>query len=162
MAPALELTAREQRVGLLVLERGELEPEEEELRVDRCALLGEPRDEGPTRGVVHVGREPQMRVVDRAREDRLDPLALLDRRAQIGGAQLRDASVVPLTKGRRCGLGLLDVLLDAWIVATRVEVGEVPHDLFRTCHFRRRHDARRYLSRGRRRSPTRAIIASSS
>src|SRR6185295_18845411 len=74
VTPALELTACEQRVGLFVLERAELEPEEEELRVDCCALLGESRDKGPTRGVVHVGREPQMRVIDRAREGRLDPL----------------------------------------------------------------------------------------
>ena len=36
--PVLELVAREQGFGLLVLERRELEPEEEKLRIDRRAF----------------------------------------------------------------------------------------------------------------------------
>ncbi len=99
------------------VERRELEPEEEELRVDRRALLRQARDERAALRVGHVRREPEVRVVDRARERRLDPLALLDRLSQIAGAQLRDAAVVPLAEGGRRRLGLLDVLLDAWVVA---------------------------------------------
>ncbi len=117
VAPALELVAREERLGLVVLERRELEPEEEELRVDRRALLRQARDERAALRVGHVRREPEVRVVDRARERRLDPLALLDRVAQLARAQLGDASVVPLAERRRRRLGLLDVLLDAWVVA---------------------------------------------
>ncbi len=101
----------------VVRERRELEPEEEELRVDRRALLRQARHERSALRVGHVRREPEVRVVDRARERRLDPLALLDRVAQLAGAQLRDATVVPLAERSRRRLGLLDVLLDAWVVA---------------------------------------------
>ena len=80
-APALERLVREERVGGSVVEVGDLEPEEQELRVERGALLGQPRDERSARRVGHVRREPEMGVVDRAREDRLDPLALVDRLA---------------------------------------------------------------------------------
>ena len=117
VAPALELVTRDERVGLVVLERSELEPEEEELGVDRRALLGEARDERTALRVGHIRREPEVRVVDRTRERRLDPFALLDRVSQVGRAQLGDASVVPLTKrGGRC-LGCFDIALDAWVVA---------------------------------------------
>ena len=90
VVPALELVARGQRVGLFVLERGDLESEEQELRIDGRALLRQARDERSPRRFVLVGRVPEVRVVDRARERRLDPLALLDRLAQLAGAQLRD------------------------------------------------------------------------
>ena len=87
------------------VERRELEPEEEELRVDRRALLRQARHERSALRVGHVRREPEVRVVDRARERRLDPLALLDRLAQIAGAQLRDAAVVLLAERGRRSLG---------------------------------------------------------
>ena len=57
-----------------------------------------------------------MRVVDRAREGRLDPLALRDRVAQLARAQLRDMSVVALAERGRRGFGLLDVSFDARVV----------------------------------------------
>ena len=53
----------------------------------------------------------------RAARAALDPLALLDRLAQVARAQLRDAAVVLLAEGRRCGFRLLDVVLDAWVGA---------------------------------------------
>ena len=117
VAPVLELVARDERVSLVVVERRELEPEEEELGVDRGALLRQTGDEGSALRVGHVRREPEVRVVDRARERRLDPLALLDSLAQVARAQLRDPSVVLLAEGSRCSLRLLDVVLDAWVVA---------------------------------------------
>ena len=101
------------------VERRELEPEEEELRVDRGTLLRQPGHERAALRVGHVRREPEVRVVDRARERRLDPLALLDRLSQLAGAELRDMPVVPLTELGCRLLGLLDVVRDAWVVACR-------------------------------------------
>ena len=49
VAPALERAARDQGVRLLVLERRQLEAEEQELRVDRGALLRQLRDERAAR-----------------------------------------------------------------------------------------------------------------
>jgi hypothetical protein len=81
VAPAFELVAPDQRLGLVVLECRDLEPEEQELRVDHRPLLREAGDKRAALGVVHVGREPKVRVIDGAREGRLDALALLDRLA---------------------------------------------------------------------------------
>ena len=99
----------------------------------------EARNERSAPRVVHVRREPEVRVVDGARERRLDPLALLDRLAQLGRAQLGDAAVVALAERRGSGLRLLDVLLDAWVVTAVVEVGEVPRDILRTRQLSGRH-----------------------
>ena len=100
VVPALERRVGEERLGGRVVEVGELEPEEEELRPERCALLRQARDEG-TRGASAVSVAYQVRVVDRPREHGLDPLALLDRLGELGRAQLGDLAVVPLPERRR-------------------------------------------------------------
>ncbi len=159
--PPLEHRVGQQGVGRGVVEVGELEPEEQKLRVQCSALFGQPCQERSARRVGHVRREPEMGVVDRASEDRLDPLALVDRLDELGSAQLGDPAVVPLPERRCGGIRLLHVLLDAWIVTALVQVGEVPRDVFRTCQLCRRHVAGRYLREGSSRSPMRRTMSSS-
>ena len=120
MLPPLERRVGQQSVGCGVVEVGELEPEEQKLRVQCSALLGQPCQERSARRVGHVRREPEMGEVDRASEDRLDPLALVDRLDELGSAQLGDPAVVPLPERRCGGIRLLHVLFDAWIQRSSV------------------------------------------
>ena len=59
--------------------------------------------------------------------------------ASAAAIELRDLAVVALAE--RCGrlLGLADVLLERRVVGARVEIREVPRDLFRTGQLDRRH-----------------------
>ena len=127
----------------------------------RGTLLGQAGQERSARRVGHVRREPEMREVDRASEDRLDPLALVDRLDELGRAQLGDPAVVPLPERRCGGSASCDVLLDAWVVTALVQVGEVPRDVLCTRQLCGRHVAGRYLREGSSRSPIRATISSS-
>ncbi len=139
VAPALELRAREMRLGRSVVEVGDLQTEEEQLRVERCALLRDSGNERAARRVGHVRCEVEMGEVADASEDLLDPLALCDRRGQLGRAQLRDLAVVRLAKGGGGLFRLLDVSFQSWIVTALVEVGEVPRNVFCTGQFCSRH-----------------------
>ena len=109
MAPVIELGPFQKRFGRFVVQLGDLEPEEEELGVERRALLGDARDECSTRRVGHVGGEMEMGEVRDAGEDGLDPLALLDGFRQLGRTQLGDLAVVPIAKRGRCLVRLVDV-----------------------------------------------------
>ncbi len=80
-----------------------------------------------------------VRVVERTRGDRLDPLALVDRLGELRRRQGRDLVVVAVAEDGCGRFGLGEIDLDARVVAGGVEVGEVPRDLFGTglldgCH----------------------------
>ena len=102
---------------MLVVDRGPLEAEEEELRLEAGGLLAELRDERAAGGVGHVRGEAHVRVVEGARRDRLDPLVLGDRVRELGRRQGRDLAVGAVAERGRRGLGLCEVALDAWVVA---------------------------------------------
>ena len=107
----------EQRRGRLVVDRGPLEAEEEQLGLEARGLLAQLRDERAAGGVGHVGGEAHVRVVEGARRDRLDPLVLVDRVGELGRRQGRDLAVVAVAEGAVGCLGLCEVALDAWVVA---------------------------------------------
>ncbi len=115
--PVVERRIGESRRGRPVLDRGPLEPEEEKLRLEARGLLAEPGDEGAAGRVRHVGRELEVREVEGAGGDRLDPLALVDRGGELGGGELGHLPVVALAERGRGRLGLGEVALDARVVA---------------------------------------------
>ena len=88
MAPVVERRIGEELVRRPVLDRGPLESEEEKLRLEAGTLLTQLRDEGATGGVGHVGGEVHVRVVEGARRDRLDPLALVDRLGELAAERV--------------------------------------------------------------------------
>ena len=126
----IERRVGEERVGRAVLDRRPLEPEEEELRLEGRALLPQLRDECAAGGLGHVGREKHVRVVESARCDRLDPLALVNRLGELGGGEGCDLAVVAVAEGSRCGFGLGEVGFDLGIINGGVEAGEVPGNVF--------------------------------
>ena len=130
MAPAVERRIGEQLVRRPVVDRGPLEAEEEKLRLEAGTLLTQLRDEGATGGVGHVGGEVHVRVVEGARRDRLDPLALVDRLGEVARREGRDLAVVAVAERRCSCLGLGEIGLDARVVAGGVEIREVPRNLF--------------------------------
>ena len=143
----IERRVGEERVGRAVLDRRPLEPEEEELRLEGRALLPQFRNECAAGGLGHVGREKHVRVVESARCDRLDPLALVNRLGELGGGEGCDLAVVAVAEGRRCGFGLGEVGFDLGIINGGVEAGEVPGNVFGTglldgCHAWRLDDRR--------------------
>ena len=111
VAPVVERRVGEQLLGRLVLDRGPLEPEEEELRLEARTLLTELCHERTARLVGHVRGEVHVREVESARRDRFDPLALVDRRGEVGRGEARDVAVVPVAEGRGGNLGLGEVAL---------------------------------------------------
>ena len=119
MRPAFERLVREELLGDVVVELGELEREEEEL------CLGAPasgqRARAAPRGASAMSVANHRWAVDRAREDGLDPLALLDRLREPGRVQLGHLVVVVASARRR--LGLQVVRFESWVVTALVEVG---------------------------------------
>ena len=139
MIPLLELGGGEERLGGLVLEVGDLQAEEEELRLESRSLLGQPRDERAASGVGHVRRELEVGEVACARDERLDSLQLCNRLGELGGGEPGDLPVVALPEGGTCVFGLLDVSFEPWVAGSLVQVGEVPRDLLRSRDLRGRH-----------------------
>ena len=139
VAPVVERRVREEQLGRPVLDRGPLEPEEEELglearrpsrRASRRARRGRGRP-CSWRSSCARSRGRASRSTRSARARRSRPRA----RPRRGSRPCRSSG-----HGRRCGrFGFRDVTLDARVVAGGVEVGEVPRDLFGTglldgCH----------------------------
>ena len=139
VAPVVERGVGEERVGDLVRRCGPFEREEEELRLECGGLLAEPRDERTAGGFGHVRGEHEVRVGQRPDGRRLDPLVLGDRVREARRVELRHLPVVALAERRGVGLGLRDLVVDARVVDSLVEVGEVPRNLFRAGDLGRRH-----------------------
>ena len=148
VGPPLELGGGEQRLGVVVVELGQLEGEEQELGAERRLLLGQLRDEGAARRIRHIGGEVEVRVVGGAVEDLVYPLALGDRVAERCGVQLGDLAAIPVAEGGGALLRLPQVTLERGIVGTCIEIGQVPRDLLRPGHLDRRHVAAAYRSAG--------------
>ena len=117
VTPVVEGGILEQRRCGLVVDRGPLEAEEEELRLEARRLLAELRDERATGGIGHVRGEGHVRVVEGARRHGLDPLVLRDRVGELRRRQGRDLAVGAIAEGGRGGFSLCEVALDAWVVA---------------------------------------------
>ena len=92
--------------AIVVVDRGPLEREEEELGLERRRLLLQPRDERAARRVGHVRREDEVRVGQRPDDRGLDPLVLRDRLGERRGVELRDLPVVALAERGGVCLGL--------------------------------------------------------
>ncbi len=129
----------EQLVRAGVVQGGPLEPEEEELGLERSRALLQLREQRSARGVGHVRREAKVRVGQPAVEGRLDALALRNRVRELGRVELADRAVIARAERLGRGLGAGDLLLELGIVGPFVQIGEVPRDLFRAGQLCRRH-----------------------
>jgi hypothetical protein len=132
----------QQRLGRVVLDGRPLEPEEQQLRVERSGLLTEARDERAAGRVGHVRREVEVRERERADEGGLDALELRDRLGEGRGVEPGDDAVVALAERGGVGLGLCDLLVDPGIVDAGEQVGEVPRDVLGSGQLGRRHGGR--------------------
>ncbi len=147
VAARVEAVGAEQLVGALVVDRGPLEVEEEELRLDRGRLLADPRDERAVRRVDRVDGEAQVRVVARAGDELGDRLELGHRLGEPGAVEPGDVSRVAPGERRRplVGLGQHAVgPLGALAVDQRVEV---PRDVLHIDHAHLRNVTRRCAER---------------
>ena len=103
-------------------------------------LLPQARDERAACGVGHVGREDEVRVGQRPDDRGLDPLVLGDR---LGEARRRRASAtLPWYRSRKAAASTsacADDRVDARVVDSLEEIGQVPRDLFRPGDLGRRH-----------------------
>ena len=101
---------------MLVAERRPLELEEEELGLDRRALLLHALHEGADRGVGGVDAEAKHRVVAGTRGELGDRLQLVHRRDERGRFELLDAAGVCLGELLRAGCGLVEQPVGARLV----------------------------------------------
>ena len=139
VAPVVEGRVGEDLLDDVVRRSRPFEREEEELGLERRRLLPEPRHEGATRGIGHVRREDEMRVRQRPDDRRLDALVLRDRLGELHRAELGHLPVVPLAEGCRICFRLVDCRIDARVIDSLEEIGEVPRNLFRPRDLCGRH-----------------------
>jgi hypothetical protein len=115
VADRVEVVAREQGVGALVVERRPLELEEQQLGLDVGGALLHARHQRAVLGRRRVGREAQGGVVARAAHEVDDDRQLLHRGGQAGRVQLGHLARVL----RAEGLGPLRRLVEQAIAALR-------------------------------------------
>ena len=139
MAPVVERRVCEDLLGDVVRRSRPFEREEEELGLERRGLLPQARHERAARGIGHVRREDEVRVGQRPDDRRLDALVLRYRLCELRRAELGHLPVVPLPEGCRIGLRLVDIRVDARVVDSLEEIGEVPRNLFRPRDLCGRH-----------------------
>jgi hypothetical protein len=80
-----------------------------------------------------------VRVGQRPDDRGFDPLVLGDGGGEARCVELRHLAVVALPERRGVGLGRCDLVVDARVVDSLEEVGEVPRNLFRAGDLGRRH-----------------------
>jgi len=119
----------EQLLGLVVVERRPLEPEEEQLGLDRRAELLHLLEQRAARWVGRVRGEAQARVGARLARQLLEVGELAHRLDEAGAVELGDPARVAVGEGDRAAVGLLE-LGERALVAARVDQGvEVPFGL---------------------------------
>ena len=126
MAPVVERRVCQEALGDVVRRGGPLEPEEQELRLERRRLLAETCDERAACGVGHVGREDEVRVGQRPDDRGLDPLVLGNRLGEARRIEPGDLPVVALTERGGVDLGLRDDLVDVRVVDRLEEIRRGP------------------------------------
>ena len=108
VAGRVEAVGGHELVGALVLQRGPLELEEQQLRLDRRALLLDALHERADLRIGGVDAEAQHRVVTRARRQLGDGHELGHRRGELVGAELGQAPGVGVGKDLRALRGLVE------------------------------------------------------
>jgi hypothetical protein len=134
VAASLEAIRGEQLLGSLVVERGPLELEEQELGLDRRRLLVDARDERPVRRVVRVDREAQVCVVGRSADQIADDIELVHRVRELGAFEVLDAAGVALRERGGALVGFRQHAVDARLALAFDKGLEVPGDVLKIGH----------------------------
>ena len=129
----VELVGREQLIDSVLLERGPLELEEQQRRLDRRAALLRQLQQRPIVRIGGVGREAQRGVCARAPDQLVDRRELLHRLPQPLGVELPELARIALRERLRARQRLRQPPLDAVAplpLEQRLEVPRGPLELW--------------------------------
>ena len=113
VAAEVEAVGSQQRLRALVVERGPLQLEEQQCRLDRRAALLRELQQRAVGGLGGVSGEPQPRIRASAPDQLVDGGQLVHGLDQAAGIELRDPSGVALREGLRALQRLPEAALDA-------------------------------------------------